>query len=95
MILVAECSYSSSQPTSGRECNRLDNLLSSRPSEKFMDKKKACCIWRSKHNEAFKLWFTECNSVFAKLQEFCPACGLRVMLVGFDAWWERRKGYHP
>lgn len=52
------------------------------------------CVWQS-FEDVFKFWRTGCGKVFERLQETCPACGERVWLTGFDAWWEARKSYHP
>jgi len=52
------------------------------------------CVWESFH-DVYKFWRTECGKAFEGLREICPSCNKRIMLVGFDAWWERRKGYHP
>lgn len=55
-----------------------------------------CCVWKSRDlGLCVKIWDTDCNDTYVKLEEDCPACDRRVVLVGFDAWWERRKSYHP
>lgn len=57
---------------------------------------KTHCIWvSSRETYLLKLWRTDCGQVFEGLRETCPNCKQRVMLVGFDAWWEARKHYHP
>lgn len=53
------------------------------------------CIWESYTSNGFKFWKTTCGNVLEKLQEQCPICSRKVALIGFDAWWEARKGYHP
>ena len=55
------------------------------------------CHWRSFEHNGYKFWDTDCGAAYdgANNDARCPACGRQVVLSGFDAWWERRKSYHP
>lgn len=69
--------------------------------ESFHNFKRVCRdklqdFYRARGNRPiYKLWQSECGEFFDGLQERCPSCNKRVYLIGFDAWWEARKSYHP
>jgi hypothetical protein len=56
------------------------------------------CVWRRSTvvpSHVLELWNTDCGHAVEGLKKICPHCTKRVLLVGFDAWWEARKSYHP